>query len=159
MQEKDLLMLIDKCLSQTDRFLDLIERKGSNAKEFIFRAQKQVVINEEDKPQNGFKDSIDNSEDPFIPKLTTKQCSSIPLSQAILECRKSPQTFFKYNSSKEKFEFEHPYLQEISALKSPSLQKIAESLSHYQCQKVMGSNFEFIETPLQFSQLVAQLQG
>lgn len=89
--------LINKSLSQVDKYLDKIERYGQENKEYFFKSKKDVLIKEDSKPQDiYFKDFIDNSENPFVPKITVKQCSSIPLDSNLNEAREAPEIFFKY---------------------------------------------------------------
>ena len=48
-----------------------------------------------EKPQYQFKDLVDNSTQPWVPKLKVKMFSTHPIPQSILDAQRSPSEYFK----------------------------------------------------------------
>lgn len=68
------------------------------------------------------------------------------LNQNIEEARRNPEIFFKYIKDWENFSFDHPYFEEIKNLKPLKYDAVYDALKTWTLDRVMGNNFEFIET-------------
>ncbi|KAL4506230.1 hypothetical protein ABPG73_016964 [Tetrahymena malaccensis] len=74
-----------------------------------------ITIATKEKPQNNFKDCIDNSiQHPFIPVIKEKLNADVPLDDVIVQVQKEgAESFFKTIQDPLQYEFPHPYAYEI----------------------------------------------
>jgi hypothetical protein len=111
---KDIQEIVESYLENVDIVLDKIKvsilsfflnkskQIDTSNNSLLIKTNNSIEINSDDsKPQNLFKDKIDNSyEIPFIPKLKEKPNALAPLDPEILLAQSNPQKFFEQRVKK-----------------------------------------------------------
>lgn len=96
------------------------------------------------KPQYQFLKEIDNSEVPFVPKITEKANALTPLAEEILQCQADPIRFFQNKLLD--YKLPHPYQYEIESLAPQPWQLSVENDQSQAPIPLNDDNFEWIAT-------------
>lgn len=103
------------------------------------------------KPQLLFKDNIDNSESPFIPKIKVKDNGITNINPAILEAQAS-------GTAPENIHFKHPYEKELELFQYNSW-KLRKTLAKQIPDIGLAStSFSYIENTEQFEVMMKKLE-